>query len=138
MTSDNWLAIFMVATVVFAVWLHLTGPRTTSGFRGAIDMSDKVIRDGKVAVIVSPGFGAGWSTWADDEHAAWCRHDPALVEAVEAKDWDRVKALAEACDEDIYLGGNEVLVVEWVPKGAPYYIHEYDGNEWIVTDFLRA
>ena len=29
-------------------------------------MSDKVIRDGKVAVIISPGFGAGWSTWADD------------------------------------------------------------------------
>ena len=25
---------------------------------------DKVIRDGKVAVLYSPGFGAGWSTWS--------------------------------------------------------------------------
>jgi len=30
-TSDNWLAIFMVATVVFAVWLHLTKPKDTNG-----------------------------------------------------------------------------------------------------------
>lgn len=30
----------------------------------------KLIRDGKVAVLVSPGFGAGWSTWnGDDEDA---------------------------------------------------------------------
>ena len=26
-------------------------------------MVTKVIRDGKVAVLYSPGFGAGWSTW---------------------------------------------------------------------------
>jgi acetyl-CoA acetyltransferase len=24
---------------------------------------EKVIRDGKVAILYSPGFGAGWSTW---------------------------------------------------------------------------
>ena len=24
---------------------------------------EKVIRDGKVAVLYSPGYGAGWSTW---------------------------------------------------------------------------
>lgn len=24
---------------------------------------DKVIKDGKVAVLYSPGFGAGWFTW---------------------------------------------------------------------------
>jgi len=28
----------------------------------------KYIRDGKVAVLYSPGFGAGWSTWNDDEY----------------------------------------------------------------------
>ena len=25
---------------------------------------DKVVRDGLVAVLVSPGHGAGWYTWA--------------------------------------------------------------------------
>jgi len=31
-------------------------------------MKDRVIRDGRVAVVYSPGFGAGWSTWAHGEH----------------------------------------------------------------------
>ena len=26
-------------------------------------MKDRVIRDGLVAVVYSPGFGAGWYTW---------------------------------------------------------------------------
>ena len=26
---------------------------------------EKIVRDGKVAVAVSYGFGAGWSTWND-------------------------------------------------------------------------
>ena len=29
-------------------------------------MTEKYIKDGKVAVAYSPGFGAGWSTWNDD------------------------------------------------------------------------
>ena len=29
-------------------------------------MTDKVIHDGKVAVIYSPGFGAGWYSWNTD------------------------------------------------------------------------
>ena len=27
----------------------------------------KCIRDGKVAILYSPGYGAGWSTWNDLE-----------------------------------------------------------------------
>ena len=101
-------------------------------------MTDKVIRDGMVAVIVSPGFGAGWSTWNDGEDAAWCRHDPELVAAIEAGDKARAETLAEMRNEHIYTGGLRDARVEWVPLGAPYYIHEYDGNEWIVSDFLTA
>ena len=29
---------------------------------------NKVRKGGKVAVLYSPGFGAGWSTWASDEY----------------------------------------------------------------------
>src|SRR6478609_2455061 len=44
--------------------------REGAGAVGRGDVSAKVIRDGMVAVIVSPGFGAGWSTWADDAESA--------------------------------------------------------------------
>lgn len=33
---------------------------------------DKVIRDGMVAVIYSPGYGAGWSSWNRDYPLLWC------------------------------------------------------------------
>ena len=103
-------------------------------------MTDKVIRDGKVAVIVSRGYGAGWSTWARDAHAEWCLHAPELVEALEAGDIDKFRALAEARGEGIYLGGasKKQLDIEWVPQGQPFYVHEYDGSEWVVTDFHIA
>ena len=40
---------------------------------------NKVIRDGKVAVVVSPGFGAGWSTWAfrgEEDYRDFMMFDP--------------------------------------------------------------
>lgn len=49
----------------------------------------RVVRDGKVAVLVSPGYGAGWSTWAAGEEVMFC---PEIVAAVEAK-----KTLDEIC-----------------------------------------
>jgi hypothetical protein len=42
---------------------------------------NKLIRDGLVAVLYSPGFGAGWYSW-NSEHPE-ILFDPALVELVE-------------------------------------------------------
>ena len=44
---------------------------------------EKVVRDGKVAVLISPGFGAGWSTWADDEISEFVLFHKDLVEMAE-------------------------------------------------------
>lgn len=41
----------------------------------------KVIRDSKVAVLYSPGFGAGWYSW-NTKHPQLLFH-PKLVEMVE-------------------------------------------------------
>lgn len=99
-------------------------------------MTDKVIRDGLVAVIYSPGFGSGWSTWNSD-HAEWCRHAPELVAAVEAGDYKTIERLAE--ERDAWCSClRDPLRIAWVPEGSPYYIHEYDGSEHVVTDFLIA
>lgn len=44
---------------------------------------EKVIRDGHVAVLYSPGYGAGWFTW-NENHKELLFH-PKLVEMVEQK-----------------------------------------------------
>ena len=35
--------------------------------------------------------------------------------------------------KDVYFGGFEDLVIEWMPEGVYYKIDEYDGYESIVT-----
>jgi len=42
---------------------------------------EKVIRDGKVAVLISDGFGAGWYSWSSNNEALLFH--PKLVEMVE-------------------------------------------------------
>lgn len=91
-------------------------------------MSDKVIRDGMVAVLVSPGFGAGWSTWAGNrEDMMFC---PELVMAVENKaSLTAMEEIAKRLFPDEYAGGLRDLTVEWVKQGTPFVIEEYDGSE---------
>lgn len=95
----------------------------------------KVVRDGKVAVLVSPGYGAGWSTWGGD--AAAKMYCPELVAAVEANEpHEALKAIAARLFPTAteYDGGLRQLRVEWVPVGTRFHIHEYDGSETLKTD----
>ena len=48
-------------------------------------MVKKLIRDGKVGVIISPDFGAGWSTWNDDEDREAMLFDSELIIMMEEK-----------------------------------------------------
>ena len=87
----------------------------------------KYLRDGKVAVLVSPGFGAGWATWADDsERAAF---DDDLVRAVLGEGDETPLQVAERKFPDEYHGGIRDLTVQWVPEGTGFDIREYDGSE---------
>lgn len=94
---------------------------------------EKVIRDGKVAVLISPGYGAGWYTW-NSKYPELLFH-PSLVQMVEegeAKDItdEYVKNLIGA--DYIYAGGAKKLEVVWVEKGKLFRVDEYDGYESIV------
>ena len=91
---------------------------------------EKVVRDGRVAVLVSPGYGAGWSTWNDGDNILF---DPGLVNLVLAEDYEAAKKYAEKRWPRAYLGGLEDLVVEWVDEGAQFRINEYDGYESLVS-----
>ena len=88
----------------------------------------KVERDGKVAVLVSPGFGAGWTTWNAEHREIMC-FDADIVAAVEARDFSEAARIAESKCPSAYTGGARDLVVYWVRKGEAFEITEYDGNE---------
>lgn len=104
----------------------------------------KAIRDGRVAVLYSPGFGAGWSTWNSiREGGDALLFDPSIVYMVEEmnklededslrKDW--LQNIVDYCAKtypDCYTGGVDDLRVEWIPQGTMFKINEYDGSESI-------
>ena len=93
----------------------------------------KCIRDGLVAVLYSPGFGAGWSTWNDDEYREFLLHDEKLVEFVETNQQDKIEEYVKSVfpDKYVYCGGADQLQVEWVSPGTQFRIDEYDGSESI-------
>lgn len=95
---------------------------------------EKVIRNGKVAVLVSPGFGAGWYSW-NTKHQELL-FNPKLVEIVEQKrtneiDEDWVKENLGI--EHVYCGGANDLEIRWLPIGTAFEIDEYDGSESLRT-----
>ena len=94
---------------------------------------ERLVRDGYVAVLVSPGFGAGWFSWHGIEALLF---DPAVVELVESG--AEASVIEQYCEDrygsDPYFGGAEDLVVQWVPVGARFRIHEYDGSESLVFE----
>jgi hypothetical protein len=91
---------------------------------------DKVVRDGKVAVLVSPGYGAGWYSWYGIEEMLF---DPKIVAMLENPDDDEdVDTIIEYCREKYgesgYDGASD-LTICWVPEGRRFVIDEYDGYE---------
>ena len=94
---------------------------------------ERCVRDGRVAVLVSPGFGAGWFSWHGIEDLLF---DPAVVGLVESGAEPSV--IEQYCEEvygdEHYYGGAGDLIVQWVPVGARFRIHEYDGSESLVLE----
>ena len=91
---------------------------------------NKKIKDGMVAVLVSPRYGAGWYSWHGVEELLY---DPKLVGMVEEK--ASVENILLYCEEvygeNHYYGGAEELEVVWLSVGTPFRIDEYGGAETI-------
>jgi hypothetical protein len=92
---------------------------------------NKLIRNGRVAVLYSPDHGAGWFSW--NTRYPEILFDPALVELVEQEKWDELQAFVTLKYPDIYAGGLRDLQIEWIPEGTQFIVNEYDGNESIQT-----
>lgn len=92
---------------------------------------EKVIQDGKVAVLYSPGFGAGWYSWNKDQGPKII-FDPDMVNAVLNE--EDPTPIAEEKYPSAYHGGCSSLKVEWINKDVRFQINEYDGSESIETE----
>ena len=103
---------------------------------------DKVIDDGKVAVIISYGFGSGWYTSGFAEEVVF---DPGLVNLVRERDKlpdrdarvkeynERILIYCELKWPNEYYGGLDDLSIEWLPVGTKFMINSYDGTESIIS-----
>ncbi len=101
----------------------------------ALDViNEKIVRDGNVAVLVSPGFGAGWYTW-NQQHPELV-FDPIIVNMVLNKvHYHEIESYVDKkYGDDVYTGGAGDLYVHWVPVGAKFRIDEYDGAESLVLE----
>jgi hypothetical protein len=108
---------------------------------------DKLERDGQVAVLVSQGFGAGWSTWNPEYPEMLFDPYIATIVADATEDsWERdISKITTYCTlkyPDAYLGGLAQLTVQWVPKGELFRVEDYDGSETLrlvsQTDWITA
>ena len=89
---------------------------------------NKLIRDGKVAVLVSPDYGAGWYSWHRIEELLY---DPSIVLWLEAKELDKIEHYLTLKYPNEYFGGLDDLTVEWIDQGTEFRIDEFDGAESI-------
>ena len=89
----------------------------------------KLIDNGRVAVLYSPGFGAGWSTW--NRGVPEILFDPAIVKFIEHDQMAELNTYVILKYPGLYTGGMNDLAVGWVLVGTEFRIKEYDGAESI-------
>lgn len=86
----------------------------------------KVVRNGKVAIILYRGFGAGWSTW-EKKHPE-CLYDPDIVAAIE-KSEDLKSLITKKYPTFLPQEDYHNLAIEWVKLGVKFRVVEQGGNE---------
>lgn len=98
---------------------------------------EKVIKNGKVAILYSPGFGAGWYSW--NISLKQLIFHPKLVEMVENnnqhlidEEWLKDNLVVDK-NSYVYTGGAKNLRIKWIPEGTLFKIDEYDGAESVTT-----
>lgn len=89
---------------------------------------EKFIKDGKVAVLYSPGFGAGWSTW-NREYAEELLFDSRIVSALLNDSREAAERVTEKLYPDTYTGGASDLEIMWLDPNCQFSVSEYDGSE---------
>ena len=94
-------------------------------------MSDvkKVVRNGLVAVIHSPRYGAGWYSWHGVHDLIF---DSVVVGMIENKTYpDVIEDYCRKTYESEFSMSCDDLEIAWIPEGTQFFIEEYHGSETI-------
>lgn len=103
-----------------------------------------IVKDGKVAVLISPGLGSGFSTEIDEDDYPGIREQaafhPRLVRWVEGGKKEDIGEIVKTLwgDMSLNLSGLLNLRVEWIPIGTQFTIENYDGAESINYNVYTA
>lgn len=88
---------------------------------------NKVIRNGKVAVLYASGYGWGWHTHNDNPDGSML-FDPEMVAAVEAgAGYTAIVAIAKRKWPAATIP--PLLRIAWVPQGARFQLNVHEGAE---------
>lgn len=99
----------------------------------------------QVAVLVSRGYGSGFSTWHENKEIAydsrviqlwmdhphkeeWCRHE--ISNPDEETIYIR-QQLESFGYKDVWLGGWHQIELQWVDSDSFFRVSDYDGSEYI-------
>jgi len=83
---------------------------------------------GQVAVLISKGYGAGWSTWNDELSPMDKRYAQLIL------DGKIDKAIKLADKECYFLDGLKNCKIEWLDEGTKFYVEEHHGDEYIISE----
>lgn len=99
---------------------------------------EKLEQNGMVAVVISPDFGAGWSTENQDV-AETLLMDKEIAEAVLKGDRRLAVEIAKRkTRETLFYCGISDACVQWIPKGTRFDVVQSEGNESIVFPRFTA
>lgn len=85
--------------------------------------------DGKIGVVISSDFGAGWSTWcSNSEIAERMLFDAEIVKLILAGKEDEAKDYVLTFAPYVYVGADKLTVL-FISKGVAFSINDYDGCE---------
>lgn len=105
-------------------------------------------KDGKFGVLVSPEYGAGWSTWNECPALAYDKRvikfwlkkkdDKEFMKKIDTFTGNDAKIEAKNFMKsigysDLYMGGFSDITLQYVEKGVPWRITEDDGYEKLET-----
>ena len=99
----------------------------------------RLIHDGRVVVLISPGYGSGWSTWGGDA-AEDMLFDPQIGDIMldqglpREERLRRARVIAELKYPKQHLGGLDQLEAVELPMGTRFVVREHDGNEDVVLE----
>ena len=93
--------------------------------------------NGLIEVLISCGYGAGWSTW-NNNYSINLAVDKRIIDYYKKNKERKLgkneieKFLSSIGYEGVYCGGWNKMAIETVPPNCKFRIDEYDGAESLI------